>query len=180
MMGALQTIYDRLPFLTDQPECSTCRRCEEAVGLVYLLSNEPSRVIARGGLVSITSEGVAYVRRSTTGFCSCFDSERNSCRIYSDRPLCCRLYPLDLIAIEGEIWWVLHENCPITDRLQREHQSDLISVALTNVERELTDNQLQEWLTQDRTSKRVEAFSTRPNNVIKLRRFGEGRFFNLE
>jgi len=39
------------------------------------------------------------------------------CRFYAERPLDCRLFPLDIIEEEGDYWWVLYDECPRRDAM---------------------------------------------------------------
>lgn len=168
----LSRLYPVLQLLSSQPECATCRRCEENVGLVYLLKDEVHRATAAGARVVAPFESRGYIARSETGWCQCFDPTSGRCMIYDARPLCCRLYPLDLMKFGHEIWWVIHQDCPIGERFFRERQVDVLAAATIQVERELTPQEIETWLSQDRFSQAVEAFSNDVVNVRRLRRFG--------
>jgi putative zinc- or iron-chelating protein len=54
------------------------------------------------------------------------DRERRQCSIYADRPLCCRLFPLDLLAINNRLQWALSNQCP-DDRKRFEETQGLNS-----------------------------------------------------
>lgn len=177
MMADVSKLYSLLEPLASQPECNTCRLCEENVGLVYALGQESARVAAAGGKLSVTSKGVQYLARTREGWCSCFDPEMNRCRIYLNRPLCCRIYPLDLMRREGDLWWVIHSECPIAQRFQREHRLDILCVLTVRLERSLTQEELEVWKVQDETSQIVEAFSFEEAKVVPLRRLGEPMIF---
>src|SRR3954447_23578422 len=97
----MKKLYSSLTVLSSQPECKSCRLCEEHVGLVYLLGREAASVTQHGLRVLQAGDGVEYLERKPTGWCSAFDSRSNTCTIYSDRPLCCRIYPLDLMKLDG-------------------------------------------------------------------------------
>lgn len=171
-MSDLHRLYALLGALSQQAECKTCRKCEENVGLVYLLATEPADLERQGKQIVRTGLGANYVPRRADGWCSCFDPERNLCRIYDSRPLCCRLYPLDLIAIDGVPWWVLHSECPIAQRFQAERRLDVLVALTVALERALSEEELGEWLTQDRLSQAVEAFESEPTKVVPLRKVG--------
>jgi Fe-S-cluster containining protein len=173
----MEALYDVLKPLTNQPECQTCRRCEENVGLVYLLGNEAGKAIRRELPVLTTSEGVQYLGRTTDGWCSSFNPATNTCGIYADRPLCCRIYPLDLMKLDGAVWWVIHAECPIAQRFQWERRLSILAAMTAAMERVISDEQVENWLTQDKTSQAVEAFSFDVAKVIKLRRYGESIAF---
>src|SRR5436309_525118 len=51
--------------------------------------------------------------RRSSGECIFLTDDRQ-CAIYDIRPLDCRLFPLDLTELNGEIWWVIyHSFCPL-------------------------------------------------------------------
>lgn len=176
-MSDLESLYGLLKPLTAQPECQTCRLCEEHVGLVYLFDDEASKAKKYRLPVLTTSQGVKYLGRTRDGWCSSFDPSTNTCSIYTDRPLCCRIYPLDLMKFDGIVWWVIHAECPIAQRFKRERRLSLLAAMTSTLEAAITSGQLENWLTQDKTSQAIEAFSSDEAKVIKLRRYGEAIVF---
>ena len=40
------------------------------------------------------------------------DCERRRCSIYDDRPLCCRLFPLDILRVDERLVWGVSSQCP--------------------------------------------------------------------
>lgn len=174
-MNETPPIYKALEVLADQPECKVCRLCEEHVGLVYLLDDEVNRCQQFKENIVTTSEGISYTKRTKDGWCSFFDITTNTCQIYDIRPLCCRVYPLDLVHMQDGIWWVIHEGCPIAQRFIQEHKMDvLISIAFC-IERLLTKNQIYNWLMQDKLSQQIEAFCEEPLSLLKIKRFDNSR-----
>jgi len=177
MASAAKQLYEAVSVLALQRECEKCRLCEENVGLVYVLEDELDLIRSRGILFKTTSGGVNYVVRSPEGWCSCFEPTTNKCKVYDARPLCCRIYPLDLTEIDGEVWWVIHTNCRISERFQREKHLDLLVALTTEIERCLSKTQFQKWLKQDRLSRSIESFARDYMKAIKLRRYGEPKAF---
>jgi Fe-S-cluster containining protein len=177
MKNDISPLYDILRPLASQPECKSCNLCEEHVGLVYLLGKEVNRSINQSIPVSISSRGAQYLARTSEGWCAAFDPTANLCRIYSNRPLCCRLYPLDLMRLDGEVWWVIHEECPIAQRFQRDRHLEILTAMIVSLERALSDEQLQSWLIVDRTSQDIETFSSSRPKVLRLRQFGRNLSF---
>ena len=116
---------------------------------------------------------MSYLNRTPEGWCAAFDPATNRCRIYESRPLCCRLYPLDLMELDGFVWWVIHSECPIARRFQAERRSDVLAALTLRIETQLTDRHVAEFLTQDKTSDHIEAFSFEENKVIKIRKYGD-------
>jgi Fe-S-cluster containining protein len=45
-------------------------------------------------------------------YCSCLDTRSNACKIYSHRPLDCRLYPFLLLKKDGKVFLALDVKCP--------------------------------------------------------------------
>jgi Fe-S-cluster containining protein len=175
----MDNLYRHLSPLTSQPECNTCRLCEEHVGLVYVLGLEADKARRRELPVMRTSEGVEYLGRTADGWCASFDPGSGKCSMYEDRPLCCRIYPLDLMKLDNELWWVIHAECPIAQRFRREGKLTLLAAVTAALDRELNDEQLRIWIAQDKTSQTIEAFTFDPSKVVKLRRFREQiRFLN--
>ena len=177
-----------MEILSSQPECQTCRLCEEHVGLVYLLGKESARVRSHRLPVLRTMSGVEYLGRvpdrevrkeglspvsPSHGWCSAFDPTTNMCRIYSDRPLCCRIYPLDLMRIDSQVWWVMHTECPIAQRFEKERRLGIIAAITARMERFISSDNLEDWLSQDKFSQIAEAFSHDATQVIRVRRYGE-------
>jgi Fe-S-cluster containining protein len=171
MKHNLNPLYDILRPLASQPECKSCKLCEEHVGLVYLLGQEAAKSHDMEIPVSISSRGVQYLARTPDGWCAAFDPQANLCRIYNDRPLCCQLYPLDLMRLDGEVWWVIHDECPIARRFQRDRRLEILMAMTIALERTLSDEQLQSWLITDRVSQDIEAFSSSRPNVFRLRQY---------
>ena len=173
----LQRLYDLLFPLRNQPECLECRRCEENVGLVYLLGDESARTHRHRLPIVNTSDGVEYIERTDDGFCTAFDEKQNRCRIYDDRPLCCRIYPLDLMWLDGDMWWTIHTACPIGQRFQIERRLDILCAMTAALEAQLPAEELKRWIAQDALSSRIEAFSFEPTRVTKLRRYRTPMYF---
>lgn len=162
--------YSALMALSSQPECDTCRLCEENVGLVYVFKKEAARSESLRRSTCKTSESVAYVQRTRDGWCTHFSVEAGRCGVYEARPLCCRLYPLDLMQLDGEIWWVLHSECPIAKRFVVSRTLELLISVTVQLERTLVESDIGEWLSQDRVSQQIEAFHGDVASVVKLRR----------
>jgi len=168
----LKNLYEIVRLLTSQSECMACRLCEENVGLVYAFRLELDQIRTHKPPLSVTSTGVTYLKRTQDGWCPCFDPTTNKCRIYHDRPLCCRIYPLDLMRLNGDVWWVLHSECPIFQRYEREKRLDILALMTAELESNLSESQIKEWINEDRMSQLIEAFSREKYKVIKLRKFG--------
>ena len=45
---------------------------------------------------------------------SCMFLHDNKCTIYLKRPFECKIYPFDILKIDGKYMWILWESCPVT------------------------------------------------------------------
>jgi hypothetical protein len=79
--------------------------------------------------------------------------------------------------LDRVVWWVIHSECPIAQRFQRERRIGILAAVTVALEAAISDVQLQQWLTQDKTSQAVEAFSSDEARVIKLRPYAEPPVF---
>jgi hypothetical protein len=77
----------------------------------------------------------------------------------------------------GEVWWVIHDECPIAQRFRHERRLSILAAMTAAMEAVMSDEQLEKWLTQDKTSQGIEAFSVDEAKVFKLRRYGEPTAF---
>ena len=73
--------------------------------------------------------------------------------------------------INGVIWWVIHAECPIAQRFQRERRLAILNAITAALEQNLSDEELKRWLTQDKLSAGIEAFAYDDRKVVTLRRF---------
>jgi Fe-S-cluster containining protein len=89
--------------------CPECERCERS--LVYLTPSEQAaarafefRLYGKGSATRLNRKGCA---------CPFYDGPQAGCRAYHDRPLICRLFPIDIVEHEEDetYWWVLFGAC---------------------------------------------------------------------
>jgi Fe-S-cluster containining protein len=91
--------------------CRGCTICCEQGGLVYVLDKEADSLSSLG-VPLLTLDGARFIQRLQDGSCPMLDRKRRKCSIYSDRPLCCRLYPLDALSTDGRLHWAVATLCP--------------------------------------------------------------------
>ena len=91
--------------------CRFCSSCCES-GLVYVLPEEKTKLEALGVPI-VTFDGIDFIQRAEGGSCPMLGKAHKHCTIYEDRPICCRLYPLDLFSRAGTLEWGLYEYCPV-------------------------------------------------------------------
>ena len=120
--------------------CNGCGFCcqGELNGLIerpFLTPHDIENIVKETGLqesdfvdnVSISGSNIKVIRTKGCGSgCMFFDDETRRCKIYSSRPLDCRLFPLD-VAKEGEKYYLIlyTDVCPI--------DADLISESIQPV-----------------------------------------------
>ncbi len=102
--------------------CNSCTACCEKGGLVYIENEEVHR-LASLGVPIVTVDGVTFIKRMADGSCPMLDRERKKCSIYENRPLCCRLFPLDVLSINGKLQWAISNDCPEDRKLFTNLQS---------------------------------------------------------
>jgi len=91
-----------LDYLTACPPCGWCCRGER----VYLSADE-ARALGVG------DEATALGQR-VSGACDLLDEATGYCRAHSLRPTECRLFPLDILFLNGSPSWVVwDEPCPV-------------------------------------------------------------------
>jgi len=92
-------------------DCNNCTSCCEHGGLVYVKDNEVER-LKRLRVPLLSIDALFFIKRLPDGSCPMLDQEEKKCSIYHDRPLCCRLFPLDVLHLNGELQWALSDECP--------------------------------------------------------------------
>jgi Fe-S-cluster containining protein len=108
----LRKMRGKLDRLSDQIECNTCELCEE--GAVYVLSFEVP-LMERLGIPLINIDG-SYFLEKKGQYCPAHDKNNKMgrrCKIYSERPICCRLFPMDIFVENGQLKWIVFNDCPI-------------------------------------------------------------------
>jgi len=105
----LMRMRKTLDKLSEQVECNTCDLCEE--GAVYILNLEvPLMKSLNVPLVNIDG---SYFLEKKGRYCPAYNEKEKRCAIYSERPICCRLFPLDIFVKEEKLKWIVFDDCPI-------------------------------------------------------------------
>ena len=89
--------------------CNKCSMCCKKGGLVYLMDEETTYLKALNVPI-LKIGGIRFIKRKKNGFCPMLIDEK--CSIYSNRPLCCRLFPLDIIYFNDKLCWAISNMCP--------------------------------------------------------------------
>lgn len=85
----------------------------------------PSCLFSHPDIRRGTGAQIDLIRHRDMYLCPCFDNETNMCKIYSQTPLECRLYPFLLARKGKEVFCAVDEHCPYvqkvknTDRIAR-------------------------------------------------------------
>lgn len=96
-------------------ECDGCSKCcnfsecegrSEGCYSPWLLKEE-SLSLSDIGLAVNEIGSVAFIDGAV-----CRYAKENRCHLYEDRPLDCRMFPLDIIEEEGRYWWSIFTICP--------------------------------------------------------------------
>lgn len=167
----LNKLYKIASFLSNQEECKTCRLCEDNVGLVYIFKIE-SAGIGRRYTVP-TSAGLKFFVRTEDGHCPYFNKESGTCGIYEHRPLCCRIYPLDLLFDDGEYWWIAYSDCPIFKRYEKNLSLNILRNKLLSLENDLDTRILTEWKNIAVNIRSIELIGREDFAFYKLKKLGE-------
>lgn len=147
-MSAPRAVRCSLPVLGERAEtastqlvdCAGCTKCCEHGGLVYVRPDEVNE-LKRLDVPLVAIDGINFIKRQPDGACPMLDRAQKRCSIYSSRPLCCRLFPLDVISLHGQLRWAVSKLCPderrtfsdshVTDRRLGPASVGMIAEALT-------------------------------------------------
>lgn len=140
--------------------CNGCTKCCES-GIVYVLPEEVNHLKSRG-VPLINIDGIDYIQRKN-GICSMLDRQHSRCSIYEDRPLCCRLFPLDVFNRTTNPTWGVYNYCPpenvkpiILDGEKPELDLFIISIISDSIERVLPKKVLNFLINEDRVTAELE------------------------
>jgi Fe-S-cluster containining protein len=119
----MRGVLDRL---SEQIECNTCDLCED--GAVYLLNIEiPLMKHLKIPLINIDG---SYFFKRTGKYCPAYNQSKKRCTIYSERPICCRLFPMDIFVENEKLKWIVFTDCPIIEhKVKNESLDSIIEIA---------------------------------------------------
>ncbi len=106
-MSSLEAALGRLYAVLDALSFPWCRDCAQCCSMPWVNSGERARLEALPGVDLVEQAGVHFV--GPEGCCGCLSAGR--CGIYRERPLDCRLFPLDIVEEGGALWWCIFLNC---------------------------------------------------------------------
>ena len=144
--------------------CKDCTECCEHGGLVYVDDTE-IRQLRLLGVPIIKVDGVSFIKRKPDGSCPMLDREHKKCAIYENRPMCCRLFPLDILSVENNLRWAISNDCPDERRkFSAAEDSDsriglgTVSLMTSILDSSLTNEDMAFFTRKENVSARMEAF----------------------
>ena len=132
-----ETAFDFCRTCKVDHKCCTNVKHDAEIELPYLTQEDTTRIERATGLTlpefaEVTQDehgqDVLSLRAHEDGGCRFY--ERGRCQIYEVRPLDCRLFPLDIFRIDGELCWVIyHAFCrqPIDVHQLRQYGQSLLA-----------------------------------------------------
>lgn len=132
---ALAPLYEVLDALSF-PWCLDCGDC---CAMPWLLDEEVAGVSTLPGAQLARERGVAFLANPTR--CACLHAGR--CAVYTRRPLDCRLFPLDLVEHQGDLWWCIFQSCRAPEAL-----ASVLVPAIPALEARLTPTILDQYRRQ--------------------------------
>ena len=159
--------------------CNGCTKCCES-GLAYALPEEVDNLTSIG-VPLIEIDEIHYIKRTPRGKCSMLDEQHSRCSIYEDRPLCCRIFPLDLFSrdLEGgkkiKPSWGIYNYCPpenvkpiVLKNKRPELDLETISIMSDLIERSLPKKVLNFLFNEDKVTARIELLDNHKDDFLIL------------
>lgn len=108
MISRFAPIIKRLYRIFDGINFSECEGCFKCCYFPWILEEEYNPHLDNFGKTVKEIDSVAFIMN----FKACKYAKKNRCHLYKDRPLDCRLFPLDIIEEDGKYWWCVFTICP--------------------------------------------------------------------
>ena len=157
--------------------CNGCTKCCQS-GIAYVLPKEINRLESLG-VPLLHIDGINYIKRNYAGACSMLDMQHSRCSIYEDRPLCCRLFPLDVFGREPEGGrkikpsWGIYNYCPpenvkpiIIRNNRPELDLDVLSIMANSIEKFIPKKVLNFLVQEDRITAQIEILDSHREDFI--------------
>jgi Fe-S-cluster containining protein len=149
--------------------CKGCTVCCEGGGMVYVRADEIPRLKSLD-VPLVTIDGVSFIKRLPDGSCPMLDRQKKNCSIYEDRPLCCRLFPLDVLASSGGLTWAVSNECPDDRKLFSGLQGrdsrlgfGTVSLMASMLDGSLKEDDIDYFRRKEQVSGRVDILDSDPN-----------------
>ena len=150
-------------------EFTECNGCSLCCHMPWLLTEEynSNKDKFKGGIKQIDS--VSFIMDQTR----CKYAVNDRCEVYQDRPLDCRLFPLDIIEDGGKYWWCIFTTCPQNIAIRKK----LIPL-IPKIEEILTAEMFEQYRGQIEVSKEVYLpYKNKQYELVRL--FGENVNFSF-
>lgn len=152
---------------------SFCDGCKDhdCEGYVWLLKDEASLLYELGVPVVEINDSTFFIHsfEEVDGSLSidkpkppCKLRHDGLCSIYDSRPLVCRMYPVGLVTVDGEVLLVLHKDCKFSREITGEAKEVFIAQAV-EILRQASSNLLIELMASYREVDAISAFPEGPN-----------------
>jgi Fe-S-cluster containining protein len=141
---------------------SECEGCSKCCYMPWLLEEEYEPHLDNFGGTVREIDSIAFVMDETR----CRYAQEDRCSMYKDRPLDCRLFPLDIIEEDGIYWWVIFTTCP-----QNVSIRDKLIPLIPNLEKEITPAILEQYKKQISLTKEIYP-PYKNRQYDKIQRFG--------
>lgn len=109
-------MYEKLnSALTSLKKIISCESCDLAscccdTGYVYLLPFEVN-YYKQKSFPLVEYDGIYFFKKDN-GNCIFFSKRNKTCEIYQDRPIICRMFPIDLSFKNDQLIWNFFSQCP--------------------------------------------------------------------
>lgn len=158
-----QSDFEKLDLISaNYVKCKGCTKCCSE-GLVYILPSEiPQMECLETPLIKINE--ITFIKRLEDGSCSMLDKKNKICRIYQNRPICCRLFPLDIFFRDCSAQWGIYSYCPrkrdaglsaIKENNNEIDYTKLVFVS-SRIEKILGDDRINHIIMGDQVCKKIE------------------------
>lgn len=155
------SLKSRLKLIHGVMNCSGCSCCD--AGTVYVFPHEMDELKSKGVELA-EAFGFYFIPQREKG-CIYYNAEKIRCEIYDHRPICCRLFPLDisLSSHESRLYWVCYKGCKQVSKLIKEVKTRrAVFNILDEIERSLTEEDIVNWHNMNIVTRRLE----RGENVL--------------
>lgn len=172
MDSHLRKLYSEFSFLYRDIR-SVCADCKDhdCEGYVWLLKDEASLLYDLNVPIVEINDSTFFIHsfEEVDGSLSidkpkppCNLRRDGLCSIYDSRPLVCRMYPVGLVTVDGEVLLVLHKDCKFSRDINGEAKAAFIAQAIEVLKRASPDL-LVEVMTSYREVDAISAFPEGPN-----------------
>jgi Fe-S-cluster containining protein len=158
MISQFNPVIQQAYRIFEEINFSECNGCSECCYFSWLLKEEYKPHLDNFGKAVKNIGSVAFIE-------NCKYAKGNRCDIYEDRPLDCRLFPLDIIEEDGKYWWCVFTICP----KHKEIREKLIPL-IPKLEAVITPNMFEQYKRQIALTKEIYP-PCRLKQYEKIRKF---------